>query len=204
MSVVGYVEATTPTQILGWAWSPASPDARLTIDAYLEDAVVATAIADRPRDDLARNGIGDGTYAFAVDLPDMVGDRLAALRIVARAPDGSLAPLTVPPAPDAVADRVDRLQRTMDAVIGSQRLLHRTFQAALPQNRPEIDIAATQKALAAQVEALDVAMARIDTHLAGLVAPPPPAHGAGARVAIALSLAALGVAAWGLVHSLPG
>jgi hypothetical protein len=82
--VVGYVEATTPTQVLGWAWAPRSPDRRVTVQAMLGQTVVAEATADRDREDLRKNGIGDGRHAFELKLPDAARERASELLVVER------------------------------------------------------------------------------------------------------------------------
>jgi hypothetical protein len=214
-TVVGYVEAATGTQILGWAWAPAAPAARLLVQALLDGHVVAEAPADRPRDDLARNGIGDGNHAFDLTLPDSAQARLADVRIVAHDANGRVVPLGVPPPAEAAAERLDRLQRGIDTLIASQRVLHRNLQAALLAPKPEEDAAgttdlATQQAeVARQLGTLEVFAMRLDERLAALAtapasptATPPPSRAT--LAALVLGGAALLLSVWGLLRSLPG
>ena len=72
-SVAGYVEAVTADRLLGWAWSPSNPEERVAVEVLLGEDVVARAIADRLRSDLASAGIGDGQHAFDIELPEEFG-----------------------------------------------------------------------------------------------------------------------------------
>jgi len=218
--VVGYVEAATDTRILGWAWAPRKPQERLVVQALLDEAVVAEGSADRSRDDLARNGIGDGQHAFELALPESARPRLAELRVVARAEDGAAIPLGAPALQEGTAERLDRLQRGLDMLIGSQRVLHRNLQAAMlaPRRVPEdraandasitgTEIGATQAELGRQIATLEVFAMRLEEWLAALVpaVTPTSARASPATlVALVLSVLALAGSAWGLLHSLPG
>lgn len=206
--VVGYVEAATPTRILGWAWAPRSPADPVRVELRLGDAVVAEAAADLPREDLARNGVGDGRHAFDLPVPETHRDRAAELAVHARLPGGGTVLLAAPAAPGGVGERLDRLQAATDAMINSQRLIHRNLQAVLLQ-RGEQDgggeHSAKQAALASQLEALDVFMTRLDDRLVSLRAPPSsPRPGYGAMGALGLATAALCLSVWELLRSLPG
>jgi hypothetical protein len=213
-TVIGYVEAATGTQILGWAWAPLAPSSRLLVQALLDGAVVAEAQADRPRDDLARNGIGDGHHAFDLTLPDSAQGRLADVRVVAQDAHGRIVPLGAPPQPEAAAERLDRLQRGIDTLIASQRVLHRNLQAALLAQKPDEDaeaiasVASQQAEVARQLGTLEVFAMRLDERLAALAT--APATQAAARpsratvAALVLGSAALLLSVWGLLRSLPG
>jgi hypothetical protein len=212
--IIGYVEAATGSQVVGWAWAPAQPQARLLIQVLLDDAVLVEAAADRGRDDLARNGIGDGRHAFELAVPDAVRSRLADLRVVARDAAGQSVRLGAPPPPEAAAERLDRLQRGVDTLIASQRLMHRNLQAALLAVRAEAevpahppDLAAAQADVARQLGTLEVFAMRLDERLAALAAPaahPPPRVARAAWLALGLGGVALALSVWGLLRSLPG
>ena len=206
--VVGYVEAATPARVLGWAWAPRNPADPVRVELRLGDVVIAEAAADLPREDLARNGVGDGRHAFDLPVPETHRARAAELAVHARLPGGEAVRLAMPAPPDGVGERLDRLQAATDALINSQRMIHRNLQAALLQ-RGEGDgtgeHAARQAALAGQLVALEVFMTRLDDRLASLRAPPLPARpGYGTIGALGLATAALCLSAWELLRSLPG
>jgi hypothetical protein len=175
--VVGYVEATTPTQVLGWAWAPRSPNQRVTVQAMLGQTVVAETTADREREDLRKNGIGDGRHAFELKLPDAARERTSELLVVVRNGAGAPVRLGVPPPPLAIGERLDRLQRAVDGLINSHRVMHRNLQAVLagprapevPASPPQLppppamaEIAAMQDMLRKQMAALETCATRLD------------------------------------------
>jgi len=129
-AVAGYVEAVTAVAVLGWAWIPGD-GAPLTVMLRLGEATLSEAVADGLRDDLARSGIGEGRHAFTLPVPEDHRARLGELRVYARTPDGDAVPLGAPPAEDGVGETLVRLQRGMEMLVGSQRVLHRNLQAAL-------------------------------------------------------------------------
>jgi hypothetical protein len=81
----GYIDAVEGTRIFGWAWNPAKPRDRLEVSIFAGDRLVAKAVADRPRIDLRRNGIGDGAHAFDLDVEEIASSD--ALRVVVSNPD---------------------------------------------------------------------------------------------------------------------
>ncbi|WP_462320479.1 ExeA family protein [Halochromatium sp.] len=52
----------------GWAFDPDSPEQRLQIAIYCQDKIVGQGNADRFRQDLLDAGIGDGAYAFELQI----------------------------------------------------------------------------------------------------------------------------------------
>lgn len=206
--VVGYVEAATPARVLGWAWAPGSPADAVRVELRLGDAVVAEAAADMPREDLVRNGVGDGRHAFDLPVPETHRARAAELTVHARLSGGEAVKLAMPAPPHGVGERLDRLQAATDAMINSQRMIHRNLQAALLGRGEEdgnSEHAARQAALAGQLVALEVFMTRLDDRLASLHTPPPlPRPGYGTVGALGLAMAALCLSAWELLRSLPG
>lgn len=213
-TVIGYVEAASGTQILGWAWAPAVPATRLLVQALLDGFVIAETQADRSRDDLARNGIGDGNHAFDLPLPASVQGRLAEIHVVAHDPNGRVVPLSAPPPAEAAAERLDRLQRGVDTLIASQRVLHRNLQAVLLAAKAGEDtaapsgLAAQQAEIARQLGTLDVFAMRLDERLAALATAPaaPDAirPSRATMAALVLGGSALLLSVWGLLRSLPG
>jgi hypothetical protein len=51
--------------LIGWAWNPAQPLARVTVELLGDDGTRRTALADRHRADVEIAGFGDGCYGFA-------------------------------------------------------------------------------------------------------------------------------------------
>jgi len=214
-AVSGYVEAMTGTAVLGWAWAPGQTW-RLAIELHLGDDVIAETVADRPRPDLARGGVGDGNHAFDLQVPDTFRNRVAELQVVARSPDGTSTVLPAVPAAGGIEDRLGRLAQGLDAVIASQRVLHRNVQAALlnPPARPEGEssgasaieaMAATQAALREDIATLELFVTRVE-HSLGAVVPTPVRS---ARMSWALagtaaaSAAAFALSVWALIVAMP-
>ncbi len=204
VEINGYVEATTPTQVLGWAWAPGAPGRRVKIQALLGESVIAEAAADREREDLARNGIGDGRHAFELQLPEAVQGRLRELRVIARTDDGATVSLSVPPAADATLERLEHLQRGIDALVASQRVLHRNLQAALlaQPNREPSELSALQEQLKNQVATIELFAMRLDEQYVAPAVAAPPSHSRMVRAAFAVAMTALAIAVYGLWREL--
>ena len=206
-AVTGYVEATTAATVLGWAWKP-SHEAPLTIELQLGGETVSETVADQLRDDLARSGIGTGRHAFVLPVPEAYCDRLSELRVVARTPDGAAVPLGAPPKEDGVVEVLTRLQRGMEMLVGSQRVLHRNLQAAL-LTRPEPDKAASSGSARVEEEiaTLELFVVRLEHALAASQTPAAP-QASGTRWLLGTVAGMAGVAlllsAWSLMHVLPG
>ena len=62
------------TEIKGWAWDKNSPNQPLNLELVEGNTVYATTIADIYREDLQRNGAGDGRHAFSLQLPSALKD----------------------------------------------------------------------------------------------------------------------------------
>ncbi|MCC7284484.1 MAG: hypothetical protein IT556_19045 [Acetobacteraceae bacterium] len=202
--VQGYVELAAGRRIVGWAWSPAAPEARLRIVLRHGDAVLDSGTADQPRADLAENGVGDGAHAFAFDLDPAWAGREGELDVAAIAPDGGETVLSAPPAPAAAPLRAgEDVRRLLQGIAASQRVLHRNLQALLLASRARepLDaaierVAATQQALDARTAELELFATRLDERLAALDHAQPGARRSPlVRIALAaaLALACLGV-----------
>jgi len=203
VGIRGFVEARTAEAILGWAWDPARPEARLTVALRLGGEVVAEAEAALPREDLARGGIGDGAHAFRIDLNPALAGRLDALAVTVTDAEDRVQRLEEAPVAPVEQLALARLQRGIEHLVAGQRTLLR--RAAPEQEATELlaRIAAAQERTAAQVETLEVFVMRLDARLAALAAvqPPPrmPARslalagllGAAAALAMTLALGAL-------------
>ncbi len=71
------MEAVIDGHVVGWAWDPAQPSARLRLRVLVDGLVVTEAFAGLERPDLVAAGIGDGLHAFHVALPEELADGLA-------------------------------------------------------------------------------------------------------------------------------
>ena len=202
-AVQGYVEAISDQRVHGWAWSPASPEARLRVELRRGEAVLQAVVAELPRADLASNGVGDGAHAFVLDLGPELTAADAGFDVVAIAPDGSETALAAPP-PPVLATGGESVRRALEGLAASQRVMHRNLQAVLmaTRGREPIDaalerIAATQAALDARTAELELFVTRLDERLATLAttqAPPQPARGMRWAQAGAAALVAIGTA----------
>ena len=168
-SVAGYVEALTGEAALGWAWSPGRAE-RLRVELRLGEQTVAGGVADALRDDLARSGIGDGRHAFSLQVPEALRSRARELRVVALDADGTETPLGPPPVADPVLARLLHLQRAMEVMASSQRLIHRNLQAALLQRAPPAgpalaEVAAAQASLQESIGTLELLAIRLQQAL---------------------------------------
>jgi hypothetical protein len=208
-AVAGYVEAVTATAVLGWAWMPGQPGP-LRMQLRLGAETVAEADADELREDLARNGIGEGRHAFTLPVPEPYRPRLAELRVFACTPDGKAVPLGTPPVDGGLEDRLQALQRGMEMLVGSQRVLHRNLQAALLARSdppgaasPAID---AQRSLQEDFATLEQFVVRLEAALVnGAPRPAAPASPRWALGGIAATAAlSLALSSWALLHAMPG
>ena len=187
----GRVDAFENGRILGWAWDASSPSDRMTIHVFHDGARVLSKVAETQRVDLKRNGIGDGNYAFDIELPQAVAAAPEGLTVVAETP-GSGAQLKLPrpsaqerAAEAAVALPLSLVMEKLDRLIVAQRqsaigqrdatkVLGETVQRidALASNEGELGAAMAilkggQGDLAQRVKELEVFLLRFDTTLKG-------------------------------------
>lgn len=206
-TVTGYVEARTHDRILGWAWDPAAPSARMTLALLAGRRVLATTVADQPREDLARNGIGDGAHAFAFALDDAAREAGPALEVAVMGPEG---PLTRLPAAGAEAGPAGlaQLQRGLATIAAGQRALLKAVQAPPAQGADLVEmvsaLAAQQQRIEQAVGALEIFVTRLDQRLAALADPAEGVRTPRAPLALAGILALAGAAAitWALAPAL--
>lgn len=208
-AITGYVEVMTGTAVLGWAWIPGHT-APLTIELRLNGDVVASVLAGELREDLAQNGIGDGRHAFTLPVPEAARGRGAELLVFARAGDGPASPIGTPPLEDGLREQLAQLQKGVELMVGSQRVLHRNVQAALLKQASQagpgmIEVAALQGSIQESIATLEMFVVRLE---AGLVPQAPAATPTEPRWALAGAAAAaglaLGISFWALIHSMPG
>jgi O-antigen biosynthesis protein len=93
MALRGYVDWLTRRQMIGWAQDTTAPDTPVSLFVSVDGRVVGRCLADRPRDDLVREGIGHGRHGFDFAFAD---GSLPALRrctvTVRREGDGAILP----------------------------------------------------------------------------------------------------------------
>lgn len=207
--VQGYVESISDGRIHGWAWSPAEPEARLAVVLRDGEAVLQSVLADQPRPDLAKHGVGDGAHAFVLELDAGLAARAGELEVVAIAPDGGELPLAAPPSP--ARGNAD-LRRALESLAASQRVMHRNLQVLMlaARSREPIEasldrIAEAQKGLDARTAELELFVSRLDARLAA-TAPEEAAAGMSrsGRVALAAAGAAAVVGVAGVLARMAG
>ncbi len=84
--IQGRLDAIEGSRLFGWVWDRARPAERLLVRILLDGRMLISATADLPRVDLRRNGIGDGSHAFEVDLPEAIAGVSDNLTVVAVSP----------------------------------------------------------------------------------------------------------------------
>lgn len=190
VNIQGRVDAFEGARILGWAWNSEQPTERLTIEAVLDGTVVATATADRTRIDLRRNGIGDGSHAFDLELPPELADSSGDVEVRIRAPSGETKTLRVPStgelaAEAAVAVPLARVLEKLDVLVAAQRQLHigqRDTATAMKDLTARLDtlcseggmiestashVASSHAGITERVSAIEVFLTRFDGTLGG-------------------------------------
>ena len=130
--VQGRVDAIEGRRLFGWVWDRARPNERLLVRVLKEGRMVASGTADMARVDLRRNGIGDGSHAYEVDLPEDIVAASGSLAVVAVSPaTGEEVVLQAPSQDERVADAtisaplnkvLDRLELLIEAQRRSQIL----------------------------------------------------------------------------------
>ncbi len=187
----GRVDAFENGRLHGWAWDASCPGDRMTIHVFHDGERVLSKVAETGRVDLRRNGIGDGKYAFEIELPQEVVAAPDGMTVVAESPGGG-AQLKLPrpsaeerAAEAAVAMPLAVVMEKLDRLIAAQRqsaigqrdattLLRETTQRidALASNEGELGAALTilkggQGNLADRVKELEVFLLRFDSTLKG-------------------------------------
>jgi len=84
VKIEGFVDNIAANEVMGWAWDPQGPNRRVHIVARAEGKVVAEALADLPRGDLASAGKGDGRHGFRLRLPNGLAGLDVTVEAVAR------------------------------------------------------------------------------------------------------------------------
>jgi hypothetical protein len=84
MALRGSLDAVERFQIRGWAFNPEAPADAVTVEILLDEKPIAAVPAELYREDLERNGEGDGRHAFIVNMDAPFADADLA-RVTARA-----------------------------------------------------------------------------------------------------------------------
>jgi|HigsolmetaAR204D_1030405.scaffolds.fasta_scaffold02733_3 hypothetical protein len=143
--IQGRMDAIDGRRLFGWAWDASRPDDRLAIRVLLDGREIGTTVADRPRADLQRNGVGDGAHAFEFSLPDNDADVSDRLSVVAVSPStGKETPLRRPSEMEIAAEAVAavplrRATDLLEALMAAQRRFHSVQQAALQSLKETAD-----------------------------------------------------------------
>ena len=85
----GSLDLADCRRIAGWAWARAQPDAPLQVDILDGETRLGTVTADLHRDDLAKNGKGNGNHGFSLVVPPSLKDSQPHA-ISARVADGGI------------------------------------------------------------------------------------------------------------------
>jgi hypothetical protein len=70
----GVLEGVDRNGISGWAWDKSAPNKAVKVDIYDGEKLLATVVADVPREDLAAAGKGDGRHGFSCASPAALTD----------------------------------------------------------------------------------------------------------------------------------
>lgn len=166
-TLAGYVDALAEGRLFGWAWMPDQPDRRLRVRIEVDGQAPLDVAADRPRPDLAANGVGDGAYAFEAMVPDGVASE--SVRVVAFDPESGASLELRRPAPALVHTSPSEADEIRDAL----RILWRAnreageklaeLAAAVEASAAPIERARAEMGdIAARLDTLDAAIFRLD------------------------------------------
>jgi hypothetical protein len=84
--IQGRLDAIEGRRLFGWVWDRTRPTERLLVRVLHEGRMVVSGTADVARVDLRRNGIGDGSHAYEIDLPETAAAMADRLSVVAVSP----------------------------------------------------------------------------------------------------------------------
>lgn len=186
--IQGRVDAIDKGHIFGWAWHADRPTERLTVEAVHDGRVVARVIADRTRVDLRRNGIGDGSFAFDLQVDNAIDLEQVIIRAVAGTGESQV--LRIPSTDEraaeaAVAVPIARVLERLEFLLVAQRqlqLAQRDTSTAMVALTERIDalagkdgaiqaavthVSGAHDEVAERVTSIEVFLSRFDTTLAG-------------------------------------
>jgi hypothetical protein len=178
-SLDGCLDAVADGKLFGWAWDRERPTDKLVVELRRDDTVLVSEVADRRRADLAGSGIGDGAYAFELEMP--AGVDPDSLTVQARSPSGDRTVVLSLRSSPQLDDMPEELQRLNTAIHGLALVQKQTANALLGVLREFRDesgnsrvaaidgklteLAAEQNVVRKQVETVEVFLTRFDTLL---------------------------------------
>jgi hypothetical protein len=152
--IQGRMDAVESHRLYGWAWDRSHPEERLLVRVLFRGRMIASTTADRSRIDLKRNGIGDGGYAFEVELPEAVAHEPDHLEVVAfSSSTGEEIVLPVPSRDERAAEAaigapLGRVLSQLEVLIGAQRrsqIIQRESAEALRTTAEQVEQMASQE-----------------------------------------------------------
>jgi len=160
----GRVDAIEGRRLYGWVWDSAHPTERLEVRITLNGEIIASATADMPRVDLRRNGIGDGGHAFEIELPEIAGQDMTSLAVMAASPStGEELVLQAPSHDERAAEAAlnaplnrvfDRLELLIEAQRRSQILQREAVESLRGTSTQINEIVAEENGIAAALDAV--------------------------------------------------
>jgi hypothetical protein len=176
--IQGRLDAIEGRRLYGWVWDPGLPAERLLIRILLEGRMVASATADLPRVDLRRNGIGDGGYAFEVELVESLANVADSLTVVAVSPStGEEIILQSPTQSERAAEAaitvpLNRVLDRMDLLIEAQRrsqLMQREASEALRSTAKQVEeITSQESGINAALETVNSTQAELSRRVSDI------------------------------------
>lgn len=107
---VGFLEPSEPWRVRGWAVERHRTGERVALEVYLDGRLAMALVADKPREDVAATGFGDGLSGFDVAVPAPLGQVVSIdVRVGGGGPSLGGSPFVRPAAPRYVGyfDGVD-------------------------------------------------------------------------------------------------
>jgi hypothetical protein len=161
-SVQGRLDAIEGRRLFGWVWDRSRPTERLVIRILLEGRMISSAIADLPRVDLRRNGIGDGGHAFEIEIPEAIASATDNPSVVAFSPTtGEEIVLRAPSVDERAAEAaisgplnrvLDRIELLIEAQRRSQLLQREAAEILRGTSKQVDDIVSQEDGISAALE----------------------------------------------------
>ncbi|MGO4388948.1 hypothetical protein AB4Y85_15565 [Microvirga sp. 2YAF29] len=176
--IQGRLDAIEDRRLYGWVWDSGLPTERLLVRILLEGRMVASATADLPRVDLRRNGIGDGGYAFEVELAEALANVSDSLTVVAVSPSTGEEIILQSPnqseraAEAAITVPLNRVLDRMDMLIEAQRrsqLMQREASETLRSTAKQVEeITSQESEINAALETVTSTQAELSRRVADI------------------------------------
>ncbi|ALA19941.1 MULTISPECIES: hypothetical protein [Chelatococcus] len=167
----GRMDAIEGARLFGWVWDRNRPLERLQIKVLIAGRQVLSTVADKPRVDLRRNGVGDGAHAFEVELPEFVLHHADQLSIIATSPStGQEVALRMPSQDERAAEAamntpLGRVLDQLDVLIAAQRrsqIIQREAAEALRMTAEQVEkMSSNEEGIGAAVELVRASQAEL-------------------------------------------